>query len=433
MGFKAEQFVKSVDENLFCAICTEVFEDPVSCKDGHTFCKGCIHKWLEINRKCPMDNNYLTKIYLFPQFTVKGIVDNLEVYCHPCAQAKAPSEGCGWVGKLQHLAHHRKNCQFQEMQCPHGCFEKIQKRKMKDHEKICDFRKVECEKCGIILLQLEKETHLRDDCLQALIFCPNRCQDEQIIVQIKRIDLSDHLSKVCPKALIDCPYKEQGCVVKIERQDVEKHVQENMAGHMMLLAKECSSLKKQNESLTDQYSSLSLRCSTLDQTNLELKKELKQFKEEFHVQLLSSSSYTWVLSDYPNLAKNHPNGSGIQSPPFRLRGERLRLSLYPNGKSAGAKEFVSLYLKKVEEDSQLLSDTSPNTSSNKSAIPFRLTVMSQKPDTDHISYQDKHVFTKKSNNWGWLKFMKSSDTILSSYCDNDRLIIQCTIQPDKPQ
>ncbi|XP_031551619.1 uncharacterized protein LOC116288896 [Actinia tenebrosa] len=93
MGFKAEQFVKSVDENLFCAICHEVFDNPVGSKDGHLFCKDCVHIWLKKNTTCPLLGiGYLSKKYLVPQFTVKGIIDNLEVYCHPYGTQDKPSD-----------------------------------------------------------------------------------------------------------------------------------------------------------------------------------------------------------------------------------------------------------------------------------------------------------------------------------------------------
>ncbi|XP_031551618.1 TNF receptor-associated factor family protein DDB_G0290931-like [Actinia tenebrosa] len=430
MGLKPDQFVKGVDENLFCAICHEVFQDPVSCKDGHTFCKDCIHEWLKTNEKCPMDNGFLTKEHLVRVLMASGIIDNLEVYCHPRTTQHKPSEGCDWVGKLQHLTQHRKTCPFQEVQCSHvGCNQTMLRRELEHHEEICDFRKVECEICGVAILQHEKDKHTRDDCLQALICCPNRCSDklqQLLIVKVKRINMPDHLSNVCPKAQVDCPYKEQGCEVNVERQDVEKHVQENMAEHMMLLAKECSSLKKQ-------CSFLSLRCSTFAQENLELKNELQQMKDEFHNQLLGNSSYTWVVRDYPNLAKNPPNGPSIKSPPFWLRGNKWCISLYPNGNTKDETGFVSLFLKKIEEDSQSLSNTMPITSHNETEIPYRLTVISQKPDTDDVSRESKSIFTEPKNTWGWTKFMKSSDAFSPSYCNNGRLIIQCTILPNKPE
>jgi hypothetical protein len=61
----------------------EVLEDPLSCKDGHAFCRVCIKEWLKTKNKCPSDNGLLKEEDLVRVLTVSGIVDNLDVYCHP--------------------------------------------------------------------------------------------------------------------------------------------------------------------------------------------------------------------------------------------------------------------------------------------------------------------------------------------------------------
>lgn len=61
----------------------EVLQDPVSCKDGHAFCNECITKWLTTNNTCPSDNTLLKKENLVRLLMVRGVIDNLEVYCQP--------------------------------------------------------------------------------------------------------------------------------------------------------------------------------------------------------------------------------------------------------------------------------------------------------------------------------------------------------------
>jgi hypothetical protein len=73
------------------------------------------------------------------------------------------------------------------------------------------------------------------------------------------MDLSNHLVGVCTKALVDCPFKDQGCLVQVVRQDVDTHLQENMASHMSLLAKQNSILIKQCSTLTEQNKKLKVR------------------------------------------------------------------------------------------------------------------------------------------------------------------------------
>jgi hypothetical protein len=50
-----------IDEEFQCFICHEdVMLSPVSCSDGHTFCKLCIEKWLCLNKTCPVDRGVLS-------------------------------------------------------------------------------------------------------------------------------------------------------------------------------------------------------------------------------------------------------------------------------------------------------------------------------------------------------------------------------------
>ncbi|XP_031566528.1 TNF receptor-associated factor family protein DDB_G0277243-like [Actinia tenebrosa] len=435
MGFKAELFLKSIDENLFCSICHEVFEDPVSCKDGHTFCKDCITTWLKTNKKCPLDNGSLEEKQLVRLLTVRGIIDNLDVYCHPQSfQNELPTSeikagdskvGCEWIGKLQNLLQHRKTCPFLEMQCPHGCNEKIQRRKMEDHDEICEQKLIDCSECGLNLPRKDLEKHKANKCLQALVSCPNECRnnEEEIIKKIKRIDLADHLSNVCPKGLVDCAYKEQGCEVKVERQDVEKHVQENMSGHMMLLAKECSFLRKQNTSLTDQCSSLVHKNEKLNKELSQVKNNLERIKDEI------PNTYTWKIQNFRSQARKR-NVHFFRSPTFWLCGYCWYLKIYPNGERDN-KGYLTLYLHACCNDST--HGTSmvvvPN---GQISVFFRLKVLSQNPFKD-ISFEKNDVFSyEELEGSGW-DVMKTGVALSPVYCTNGSLTIQCTIQLDKPQ
>ncbi|XP_031573198.1 TNF receptor-associated factor family protein DDB_G0272340-like isoform X3 [Actinia tenebrosa] len=421
MGFETKLFVRSVDKNLICAICHEVFNDPYGCKDGHSFCKDCITTWLETQERCPLDNKRVQGKDLVRNLVADNMIHKLEVWCDPPEinegagrTVESPVRKCQWRGELQSLAKHKEDCLFQHVQCPNeNCKETIQRKDMDDHDTKCEHKVMKCNKCRKQLLRHQLEDHSANECPETLIPCPNNCIEQGQIQEIKRVDLDHHLKNICAKTILECPFKENGCLAQVERQHVDKHVQDNMAAHIFLLGKKCSGLTKENQLLKD---------------------ELKNVKEEFHNQLLGNSSYTWVVRNYPNLA-NNPIGSRIGSPPFWLRGYKWCISLYPNGNSAAdATGFVSLYLRKVEEDSQSFTNTMPNTSNNEVAIPYRLTVISQKPGTDDdVSYQSIRVFTKERNNRGKHKLMKSSDALSPSYCNNGRLIIQCTILPTKLQ
>ncbi|XP_031556512.1 TNF receptor-associated factor family protein DDB_G0290931-like, partial [Actinia tenebrosa] len=351
--------------------------------------------------------------------------------------------GCDWIGKLQHLTQHRKTCPFQEVQCSHEeCNQTVQRRELQHHEKICYFRKVECVICGVVILQHEKDKHIRDDCLQVLICCPNRCIDNEtdVTLMIKRLDLEYHIKNTCTKTILDCPFKDQGCSVQVERQHVDKHVQDNMAAHMMLLAKRCSSLTRhilslteQNVTLTEQCEALNLRCLSLTQENEDVDEDLSEDEENISDQMfstfLSCGSYEWTINDFPTLCTKHINGSAFTSPIFWLRGHRLNFLVYPNGIDEEAEGWLSLYLEFSEEypKSRKIINKIPHVK-NTATVICRLSVKSIEPETDDVSQQATHVL-KLPGSWGWSEMIKTTEALSTAYCNSTdgSLTIKCKI------
>lgn len=66
---------------LKCSICMNVFKDPMLAADGHTYCNGCISKWVRLkiaNRQpvtSPLTNLPLRSSRLISNFTVKQMCD----------------------------------------------------------------------------------------------------------------------------------------------------------------------------------------------------------------------------------------------------------------------------------------------------------------------------------------------------------------------
>ncbi len=59
-----EEFVDPVNENFLCGICEGVLIRPMCCKEGHSYCHGCITPWLAQKAECPMDRSRLTEATL---------------------------------------------------------------------------------------------------------------------------------------------------------------------------------------------------------------------------------------------------------------------------------------------------------------------------------------------------------------------------------
>ena len=55
MGYDVERFESPVDDELLCAICKGVFQDPMMAPCEHVFCSSCINEWLDRQNTCPVD------------------------------------------------------------------------------------------------------------------------------------------------------------------------------------------------------------------------------------------------------------------------------------------------------------------------------------------------------------------------------------------
>ncbi|CAK9067296.1 unnamed protein product [Durusdinium trenchii] len=105
MGVEDHELVHpdAISPTLRCPICTDVFEEPVSCSAcQQVFCKTCIeHVLLTCKPACPTCRAPLTKS-LQPNFLVRSLLNELHVRCvHP---------GCYWTGRLDERAAHGTHC-----------------------------------------------------------------------------------------------------------------------------------------------------------------------------------------------------------------------------------------------------------------------------------------------------------------------------------
>ncbi|CAG2119319.1 unnamed protein product, partial [Medioppia subpectinata] len=134
MGFEINCFVSPslVNEDLICNICGGVLEDGLwSPECEHSFCKVCIHKWLQRSTVCPNDRQYLNLTLLkpIPRF-MRNILDKLEMKC------KFIGNGCLQVIPLESLRQHIPVCDFnpdKQIDCVSGCGLTLKKRELESH------------------------------------------------------------------------------------------------------------------------------------------------------------------------------------------------------------------------------------------------------------------------------------------------------------
>ena len=128
------------------------------------------------------------------------------------------SKSCGWKGDLRSLDEHiAKSCSNALVTCPNLCNNgqvKVARKNLKRHMKNkCPRRKKACPHCGQMNELTQLTDHQWNKCPKRHYQCPHcneaGCYDERTTA---------HLD-VCPKIVIQCPK----CSVPIARGDITKH------------------------------------------------------------------------------------------------------------------------------------------------------------------------------------------------------------------
>lgn len=112
MGLGDEQLVnpRSVSESLRCAICTDVYEDPVFCGGTpcqHIFCRPCLEPALRQKKRCPLCKAAMQAKHIKNHLLVRSLLDELLVRC--------PS-GCDWVGRYDARKGHIEVCPVKQLE-----------------------------------------------------------------------------------------------------------------------------------------------------------------------------------------------------------------------------------------------------------------------------------------------------------------------------
>ena len=259
-----EDYLKEIE----CPICRSIVSEPLLASCGHLFCKECQYKFERSKgvrmktsyHKCPVCRQ--THTTMEDKF-IDRRVKNLKVRCinH--------TKGCDWVGCLSDEGQHRAQqdgCDYEDIQCAHGCGNTIRRMTQQAHSVECPMRPHNCEYCGDEgSYQCIIGDHL-DTCRRYPVQCPNGCQEkiprEDVIREIK---LKEELSATAKKL------------------EVEERRANQLERDMKAKMKHIDELKRNNSATTWHIHQLERDTEAKTQRIRDLERNINEKTERIHV------------------------------------------------------------------------------------------------------------------------------------------------------
>jgi len=283
IGYECE-LVGPAKDDLVCKICHLPARE--ACRTnccGQIFCTACIATYTSSDGHtdhCPYCRNQ--EYHVFLDEKTDHCVLGLKVYCPNKVQ------GCTWVGELRDMERHLDKsedgndscCQFVEVQCRYLCGKTMQRISLLEHiQSECELRRVNCKYCGLSdSYKFITGTHL-NLCPNYVLQCPNKCKTDGFKVK----EMSKHLNE-CPRARVNCTFAKVGCNKIVRREQIPKHMREDIEQHVtfnkntiLSILKDLETIKKQS---AETASKLEKTTKELEATKLELSKTKQQLKQK---------------------------------------------------------------------------------------------------------------------------------------------------------
>ncbi len=171
---------------------------------------------------------------------MKRKISELIVYCPHKAN------GCEQQLRLGDIEAHASDCDYQSVWCTNKCGEAMLKKALENHcANTCLQRVVACQYCGGKAAFITMLSHNKT-CPDFPLACLNRCGK----VEIKRKDMQSH-EAVCPLEYVPCTFAEVGCTKFTNREDLPKHMRENIEAHLSLMMTAHLKLKQEVQKMNE--------------------------------------------------------------------------------------------------------------------------------------------------------------------------------------
>ena len=258
-------FVTTPPDDLCCAICLHVLQDPHQTDCGHHFCLSCITKAYQQNPTCPICKESYT---FFRDKKVARDVKELRVRC------SQSNQGCEWVGELgSYINNHVNQCEYVNVSCTQ-CQQLVPKRLITKHQDLlCPLREFSCDYCRTYVSTYDDVTKNHwPVCEFFRVPCPNDCPKGSI----PRSRLMEHISNECEVKKEAAEMKSQNAKLleKLQylKECLEKKTDESDEN-------ECR-LKEQVAKAELEKSNLSEKLQSLEQELAERDEKIKKLEEQ---------------------------------------------------------------------------------------------------------------------------------------------------------
>ncbi|MCQ2817118.1 MAG: hypothetical protein MJ252_07625 [archaeon] len=239
---EAQQTLKE----FLCPLCHGVLSSPLFDTQENSYCENCFITYLRYLKTIkddnkiysPINGNELKDMPISVTY-IEKIILGKDCIC------KNKDLGCKWIGPLNEYGKHiDKDCPKEKIVCKSkGCTTTLFRDQMKKHEENCDLRIVSCEFCGASMpFRYLKNPHQDTICPKIDINCPQNCG-----AKIKREELPIHIKDVCFNTVIKCQFADVGCEVTATKKEMENHLSNDCAKHLLLLKNLIQQNKKGTE------------------------------------------------------------------------------------------------------------------------------------------------------------------------------------------
>lgn len=267
LGEQEPELVNASDAERFkCPVHHGLLRDPRQTSCGHRLCAECVITWLSgaESRRCPVgesDCRNITVKEVWPDNSIARDMKVVHVYC------TNKVNGCPEQRKLRDLKNHiTKECKYETVPCPfnsRGCPEKLLRGKLEEHQTKCPFRPEQCRLCHLEVSHNQLMTHENEQCPEKVTGCPYGCGDQKL----KSKEVQDHRN-VCPVQPVECTFSAIGCKFVAKREDVKKHMKEELSHHLELVTQKAVEMELKNLEIQRQVQEMSVEREEL-QRNLQ--------------------------------------------------------------------------------------------------------------------------------------------------------------------